>query len=88
MIKHDLVGRDLTVVAAKNTNLVGIAGEVVDETTHTLRVRTDRGEKTLIKEQVTIKIDGCRIDGSLLDASPEKRVKRKLTRGQRKKAKK
>ncbi len=51
MIRKDFVGRHLKVVSADNPDLEGIEGEVVDESKHTLRVRTDRGEKTIIKEQ-------------------------------------
>lgn len=87
MIRHDLVGKQATIVEAKNTDLVGITGELVDETKHTLRIRTDRGEKTLIKEQVTLEVDGVQLDGELLTASPEKRTKLKLTRWQRKQPK-
>lgn len=82
------MGRRLTVAEARNESLVGIAGEVVDETKHTLRVRTDRGEKTLLKEQVTIEIDGHRIDGALLEQRPEKRTKLRLKQWQRKKPQK
>jgi ribonuclease P protein subunit POP4 len=85
MIRHDLVGRDLKVVDAHNNALVGITGKVVDETKSTLRVRTDRGEKTLLKEQVTIEVDGTRIEGELLTQRPEKRTRLRTTQWQRKK---
>ncbi len=85
MIRHDLIGRRIVVLEASNKDLVGIAGEVVDETKNTLRVRTDRGEKTVLKEQVTIDVDGTRIEGALLTQRPEKRTKLKLKRWQRRK---
>ena len=84
MIRHDLVGRTATVVQAKNESLVGIKGLVVDETRDTLRVRTDRGEKTIMKEQAVIEVDGVRIEGRLLLASPEKRTKQRMNKWQRK----
>lgn len=85
MIRHDLVGRTVTVVEAENPSLAGITGEVVDETKQTLRVRTDRGEKTLLKEQITIEVDGVRIEGRLLTQRPEKRTKLRITKWQRRK---
>ena len=85
MIRHDLLGRELVVVKAANDALVGLAGRVVDETTHTLRIRTERGEKVLIKEQAVIEVDGLRINGALLNTRPEKRTKLKIRKWQRKK---
>lgn len=84
MIRQELVGRDVKVVEADNESLLGIAGTVVDETKQTLRVRTDRGEKTLLKEQVTIEVDGHRIRGNLLTQRPEKRTRLRMKRWQRK----
>lgn len=88
MIREELVGRTATVVEATNNDLVGITGKVVDETKETLRLRTDRGEKTLIKEQVLLEVDGVRIQGALLTARPEKRTKSRIKQWQRKKPRK
>jgi len=88
MITNELVGRQATVVKATNKDLVGLTGTVIDETKETLRIRTDRGEKTLIKEQVTLEVDGVHISGELLTARPEKRTKLRITQWQRKKPRK
>ena len=83
MIRHDLIGRTVKVVQADNPSLTGTAGECVEETQHTLRVRTDRGEKTLLKEQVTIEVGGRRIKGSVITGRPHERTKLKVTRWQK-----
>lgn len=88
MIRQELVGRTAHVVDAKNQDLVGLTGMVIDETKETLRIRTDRGEKTLIKEQITIEVDGVQIDGQYLTARPEKRTKLRINKWQRKKPQK
>ena len=54
----DLIGKEIKVVDAKNKTLVGISGVVVDETKNTLVVETSKGRKTLLKEQVTVEVDG------------------------------
>ncbi|MUV89032.1 ribonuclease P [Halapricum sp. CBA1109] len=38
LVRHELVGTTVTVVAAANPDLIGIEGEVVAETTNTLHV--------------------------------------------------
>ncbi len=88
MIQQELTGRTIQVMDATNQDLVGLTGTVIDETKQTLRIRTDRGEKTLIKEQVAIEVDNVRIEGSLLTTSPEKRTKLRIKQWQRKKPRK
>lgn len=83
MIRKDFLGRRVCVVEADNPSLVGTAGECVDETKHTLRLRTQRGEKTVLKEQATIEVGGVRIQGRLITGRPHERTKRKVTRWQK-----
>ncbi len=85
MIRQEFIGRTLTVVDASNEDLVGIHGIIIDETKNTLRVRTDRGEKTLLKEQVRIQVDDVLMEGSPLTVRPEKRTKLRIKQWQRKK---
>jgi ribonuclease P protein subunit POP4 len=82
MVRHaaqeELIGVPIRVVAATNESLRGLAGTVIDETKHTLVVRTDTGRKVLKKEQITIAatIRGqpVEIDGARLAKRPEKRI--------------
>lgn len=85
MIREELIGKTITVTHADNESLIGISGQVVDETKNTLRIRSDRGEKTLIKEQVTLRIQDVEVKGKLLTQRPEKRTKLTVKKWQRKK---
>lgn len=85
IVKEELLGQHVSVVRATNKDLVGLSGKVVDETKQTLRIQTMRGEKTLLKEQVTLEARGFEVDGKLLKGRPEKRIKNKVTKWQRKK---
>ncbi len=56
----DLIGKKIKVVDATNKSLIGIEGVVVDETKNLLIVETSKGRKKLLKEQITIEVDGQR----------------------------
>lgn len=46
------IGRTVTVTRARNPQLIGKNGTVIDETKHTLTLTTSNGNKTLIKEHI------------------------------------
>ena len=50
LTRHELIGRPVRVVAASNPDLVGIAGEVVMETTRTLSVEGHEVRSTSERE--------------------------------------
>ncbi len=76
--RHELIGLDVEVVESKNKKQVGIKGRVVDETKNTL-VIFDGREKRIEKKSAkfAFKVSGKKIivDGSLLVARPEDRIK-------------
>lgn len=74
---HELIGEDITVIAATNPSLVGVTGKVVDETKATLRVLQDGIIKTLLKNVIVLKLlrTGKIIDGKTLMKRPEDRLK-------------
>jgi ribonuclease P protein subunit POP4 len=49
LVRHELCGLHVEVADAPNPDLVGIAGRVVSETTNTLVLATDSGEKQVPK---------------------------------------
>ena len=69
--QRPLIGKRATVTEAPNPGLKGHEGEVRDETKHTLTI----GDKKVIKEHVTIKVDGTVIDGRTLAKTPTERIK-------------
>ena len=70
----------MEVIEAKNKNLVGIKGTIIDETKYTLVVKDEGKVKTLMKDQVTLKIYAddheIKVNGELLVGRPEDRLKK------------
>lgn len=81
--RHELIGLEAEVAESTNPDAVGIAGVVVDESRNTLTLRTKKGEKSLVKEQCVFSFklpsgERVKVDGKLLVARPEDRIKKKL----------
>jgi len=62
LTRHELNGLHVAVTAAANPDLVGIAGRVVSETTKTLVVRTDSGDRRVPKVASTLEFRIPRTD--------------------------
>lgn len=73
--RNALIGGKLEVVESSNKPLIGLTGQVTNETKNTITIMTDKGEKTLIKDQVTVKILDRTIDGKTLVGRIEARIK-------------
>lgn len=73
----ELIGEEIIIVQAKNASLLGLRGRIVDETKSTLVVETAHGQKTVLKQGVTISLqrDGRRISGKSIARRPEERIK-------------
>lgn len=79
LVRHELVGLEVRVVDADNPDLIGVAGRVVDETTHTLRVEGPDRVRTVPKAAATLVFelpDGERVtvEGDRLVARPARRT--------------
>jgi ribonuclease P protein subunit POP4 len=70
---NELIGKKVTVVQSTNSKLLGISGEIVDETKSTITI----GNKMLLKSAITIKINetGQIIPGKDIMKKPEDRIK-------------
>ncbi len=78
---HEFIGRKVTIVQSTIINLIGLSGEIVDETKNTLKIKTIQGIKTIVKSIVTISIELCdktdvQIDGRNISYRPEDRIGR------------
>ena len=73
--KVALVGETVQVTDSQNPALVGLSGQAIDETRNTIVIQTLKGKKTIIKEQVTIKIANNTINGKKLTGRIENRIK-------------
>jgi len=75
--RHELAGLRVEVVDSPNADLVGISGEVVDETTNTLLVGGDR-VRQVPKAAATFRFalhdTRVRVDGERLVARPARRT--------------
>ncbi|MEM4247665.1 MAG: ribonuclease P protein component 1 [Candidatus Nanoarchaeia archaeon] len=81
--RHELIGLRAKVVQARNPANIGIAGKIVDESYKTITLETQKGEKRVFKDAVTIEVElpdrkKVEIAGSLLTARPWDRIKKKL----------
>ncbi len=80
IVRHELIGLDVVVVDAQNKNLIGIKGEIVDETKNALVIETAQGEKMVLKKgtdfQVSVNNQEIIIKGDILVGRPEDRIKK------------
>jgi RNase P/RNase MRP subunit p29 len=54
---NELIGKKITIVDATNKELVGMQGEVINETGASLKIFINGNEKVLLKQGITIKLD-------------------------------
>ncbi len=82
LTRHELVGLELTVVAASNPELLGLSGEVVMETTRTLGIESEGRVLQVPKADATFEWtlpDGERVrtEGAKLVGRPARRSERR-----------
>ncbi|MFH1212318.1 MAG: ribonuclease P protein subunit [Candidatus Woesearchaeota archaeon] len=79
-MKQELIGVWIRVVESANKSNIGLDGKVIDETKNMLTLQTRKGKKNLIKSQNVIEFrmgnKKIRINGKLLQARPEERIKK------------
>ncbi|MFW6263285.1 MAG: ribonuclease P protein subunit [Thermotogota bacterium] len=75
-----MIGKKITIIDAKNQSLKGISGLISNETKHSFNIKTDTGEKIIIKNTSTFNIEGHIIQGSDLEERPHERLKIKWKR--------
>lgn len=85
VLRHELIGLNVAVVQAGNSTMMGVRGEVIDETKNMLTVSGRRGKIMIAKNTVVFRFvlpSGVRVDvdGKRLVAKPENRLKTKVRR--------
>jgi len=83
LVRHELIGLQVRVVASSNFSAIGGNGRVVDESRDMLTVETEFGEKHYVKDQCFFAFtlpsgEVVRVDGKVLVGRPEDRIKKKL----------
>ena len=79
ILRHELIGLDVSVPEASNPLHRGISGQIIDETRNTLLIRTPCGDRRIQKQYSRFRItlpEGTEviIDGSALISAPERRI--------------
>jgi ribonuclease P protein subunit POP4 len=85
LAKHELIGLRVKVAESANKSQAGAEGTVTGESRQTLTIETARGERSFAKEQCVFLFmlpsgRRVRVDGNVLVARPEDRIKKKLKR--------
>ncbi len=84
IIKHEFIGLRCIVSEASDPSLVGLEGEVVDETRNMLILRKGRKERKIPKENATFRLAfeerAIEVEGSVLVGRPEDRIKKHVPR--------
>lgn len=77
--RHELIGLICKIIDAKNKDLIGLKGKIIDETKNTLKIQHNNKTKIILKNQVTleftIKNKKIQIKGEKLTKRPEERIK-------------
>ncbi len=71
--KENLIGKNIKVIDCPNKTIIGMQGKIIDETKNTIVVKTNDGEKTIIKDKAIIEIEGK--ESSIISKTSEERIK-------------
>jgi len=78
-VRHELIGLTIRIVKAKNPNLAGLSGKVLDETKNSFVICTNSHTKTILKNQIIqleIAEKNIMVQGKDLMKRPEERIQR------------
>jgi len=85
LARHELIGLEVMVEDSSDPGLIGLSGEVVDETRNTFLLETERGIKRIAKANTSLIFtlpEGQRVKvaGSVLISQPENRITKRMQR--------
>jgi ribonuclease P protein subunit POP4 len=75
-MKGEFIGRLAHIVAHTDPSLVGIKGNIIDETKNMLIIEGPHGKKRVAKNHSTFVIDGVTINGADIVFRPEDRIRK------------
>ncbi len=82
ILMHEFIGLQCKIVGSKNRYNVGIEGNIIDENMKTITLRTNKNRKVIAKEGTTFRLHlddkKVDIDGNLIVARPEDRIKKRF----------
>lgn len=76
ILKQELIGAHVRIAHATAKQLIGLEGTIIDETKNTLKIKTTKGVKTILKKGAFLNVGQLIIDGSFLVGRPEERIKK------------
>jgi len=85
LVRHELIGLEVKIAKSTDPTQKGLKGKVIDESYNTLKIET-KGKEKVIPKSNTIFIftlpNGVKVevDGKILIARPEDRIKKKFAR--------
>ena len=77
--RGELIGLHIIITESKNKTLIGLRGKIVDETKNIIIIKTNNGDKKLIKQNIKFQIleeYNLEIDGSKIIGRSEDRIKK------------
>jgi len=85
IIRYEFIGTEAKVAKSKNRDCIGLSGRIIDETRNTFTVLHEGKKKMILKDSAVFHFkfsDGTivEIDGKLLMARPEDRLKKQVRR--------
>jgi ribonuclease P protein subunit POP4 len=75
LVDKIFIGKKLVVASATNKSYLSTSGTVVDETKNTIVIKTDKGEKSILKQGTVFSIDDKIIPGDKIIKRLEERIK-------------
>ena len=76
--RYELIGLEVEVIDSKNKSNIGIKGNILDETKHTIVVEHKNKRKRLLKNNITLKIkknnQTITLPGKKLSGRPKERI--------------
>lgn len=73
--KEEFIGNNIKIINSKNKTLIGLEGKIIDETKNTITIKTQKGNKKILKNQVEFIIKNETITGKKIVKRPEDRLK-------------
>ena len=81
LARSELIGLDVKVIESENRFNRGLKGKIIDETKNMFIVKTEKGRKSIIKNQCVFEFDikgkKMQINGKSLTIRPEERIKQR-----------
>jgi RNase P/RNase MRP subunit p29 len=69
----ELIGKVVTIRESSNKNQIGMKGKIIDERMHAFLIKTENGDKTILKRNAVFSVDGCKIYVNDLEKRPQSR---------------